>query len=463
MKIITRRKHQRGAVSILVAILLFVLIGVLGLALDSGLGYMTRAKLDAALDGAAIAAGEAVSRGANQSEQIANAQQAAVAYFGANYPVGYLGSTATLQTPSIVFDQTGTVTINVAAQAQVPVTFMQTYGFSLLNVAASSVATRKDLDMVFVIDTTGSMNTTWNGTSVPAAVRANAISFLNNFNVTQDRVALMHFAYGTQVDQPFNGNTRGFNLAAMTSAISGYNFKDSTNSSEAIFNALYQLDVVVTQPSSQRVIVFFSDGAPNSFASVFPTTSAYTAACKQQDGTIATADSNSTPAGLYADNIQSQQLNGTQPSQQQPAPNCYSSRASNVVASLPAAYNAHPASGVPGTFPIITNTPRPVTSTVNFVNVNNASRNLLEEMAAEARAEGIFVFTLGYGPELVEPEGANGELGEDVLKCMANTPDSLARCYTPSQPVGVFCYAATPADLGPCYEQLASQILRITK
>ena len=445
MKRIAAHKRQKGSVSIIVAVSLIALLGILGLAVDSGFGYMIKARLDAATDGAVIAAGEAVTRGNNQTEQTANAQQAATAFFAANYPAGFLGSSVTAGTPSIVFNA-GTVTIGMTAQASVPVTFMQTLGFKVLNVSASSQAIRKTLDMAFVIDNTGSLNTS----GVPAAVRSNAVAFLNNFDVTNDRVALMHFAYGTVVDVPFNGNTRGFDRTAMDADINKYTFNGSTNSAEAIWNARNQLNTVITQPSSLRVIVFFSDGAPNSFSSFFTTNQS---GCNNTAGTIASPDSAGTMSGLYNMNALNQALGSP----------CFQSNATKLVTAMPKWYNAHDVNEQ--IFPIWPVTaPRAVPNgNITYVNVNRASRNLLEAMAAQARIEGTYVFTLGYGPELVAPAGPDNELGEDVLKCMANTPDSLPRCYNPAQPVGVFCYAATPADLKPCFSQLASQILRISK
>ncbi|MDE1181681.1 VWA domain-containing protein [Paraburkholderia sp.] len=439
-------RRQRGAVNILVAVLLLAMCGVLGLAIDSGLGYMVRARLDAATDGAVIAAGQAVTRGNNQSEQIANAKAAASAFFDANFPVGFLGSTVTAGTPSIVFDQ-GTVTIDMSASAKLPVTFAQTMGFNLLNISAASQAIRKTLDMAFVVDTTGSMNTS----GVPAAVRANAINFLNNFDVTNDRVALMHFAYGTQIDVPFNGNTRGFDRTAMATAINKYAFSGSTNSAEGLWHARDQLNNAITQPSSLRVIVFFSDGSPNSFASMFDTTAT---ACNNTAGTVVTDDNGKLGGALYRIDQLSQAV----------ASPCYNGNAASLIKTLPQWYNAHDKNDQ--TFPIWpVSSPRPVTNgNVTGTNVNNISRNLLEAIAAKARSEGIYVFTLGLGDLLLTKQGAGDtEYGQDVLKCIANTPDSLSRCYNPKQPVGVYCHAATAADLKPCFSQLASQILRISK
>ena len=46
---------------------------------------------------------------------------------------------------------------------------------------------------------------------------------------------------------------------------------------------------------------------------------------------------------------------------------------------------------------------------------------------------------------------------------MANTTDAPTRCFNPSKPVGLYCFAATQADLTPCFSKLASAILRISK
>jgi Flp pilus assembly protein TadG len=436
------------------AFTILLMLAAVGLAIDSGIGYMMKAKLDAAADGAAIAAGQAVTRGSDQATQITNAKNAANAFFAANYPAGFLGSTATLSSPSVTINQ-GTVTVDIAATAQVPVTFMQLFGFNLLNVSTTSESIRRDLDMSVIIDTTGSMAT---DPAVPPAVQSAATLFLQQFDQLTDRVSLIHFAYGTVVDQAFNGDNRGFNLSAMTTAINNYNFNGSTNSSEAYWNALDQMLDVIKTPSSLRVIVFFSDGAPNSFASYFNTNQPSCNGIPSTTGalgTIISGDSPNTPAGLYQINTQNNKL----------ASPCYANTASNLITQLPQYYNAHGTSSWLGatTIPIQTSTPRPVTSTVNYTNVNNAARNIAEAMANLARSQGIYVYAIGRGAELLTPQGANGEIGEDVLKCMANTPDSLSRCYNPAQPVGVYCRALTPADLTPCFSKLASEILRISK
>jgi Flp pilus assembly protein TadG len=485
MKTYTRKtralRRQQGSVSILVAVSLIALLGIAGLAIDAGLGYMVKARLDSAVDGALVAAGQAVTRGATQAEQITNATTAANAFFAANYPQGFLGSTATLSAPSVNINK-GTVTIDLAAQASVPLTLMQIQGFKLLNVATTGEAIRRDLDMSFVVDVTSSMS----DTTTQAAVRSGSISFLNNFNTSTDRVSLMHFATGTVVDVPFKSDqSRGFDRTTMTNKINGYSFGGNTASVDAVWNAKYQLDHVITQPSSLRVIVFFSDGAPNSFAANF--TSGSTTTCATGGYTITSSDS---PPGTSKSSMQNNPGAFNSMTVQNQQSSCHDIYADNVT-SMPATYDVHAASDASSTLPITPASPiagtltRTVTSSMPYVgpvgssgptaaqtknilikyaNVNNASRNLMEMMAAKARAEGIFVFALGYGPSLLTKTGAgSGEVGQDILKCIANVADGPSRCYNSAQPVGVYCYAATPDAIKPCYAQLASAILRIAK
>lgn len=451
-------QKQKGQVFLIVAISLVVLLASLGLAMDTGMAYMTKAKLNAAVDSAVVAAATAVTQGTTQAEQTANATQAARNFFNANYPAGYLGTTVNFPDPTIVFNG-GQVTIDASASAAVPVTLMHLMNFKFLNVAAAAQTLRKDLDLAFVVDTTGSIT---NNPGDPALVRTNAKLFLTKFNALQDRVALLQFCFGTVVRDPFSPTSaRGFDIKKMDTDIDNFVFGGNTNSSEAVWNARDQLNNVIdpTKRSSLRVIVFFSDGAPNSFASDFPMKSGGTCT-----GTIATGDDRFVDqvTGLYSDNQINAQLPG----------NCWKNTGIPGNVTFPAWYNAHNPTDIPALreFPVLTALPRPVTNnmsnpTIAWQNVNRASRNLLEAVSAKARSEGIYVFTLGLGQLLTTQQGPDGEVGENVLKCMANTGDALPRCVTAGagQPVGIYCHAVDATALAPCFDKLASAILRITK
>ncbi|HEY8608165.1 MAG TPA: vWA domain-containing protein [Noviherbaspirillum sp.] len=457
----TTRGRQAGNVFIVFAISLVMLVGAVGLAVDSGIGYLVRARLNAAADAAAVAGARAATRGMNQAEQRSEAVTAATRFFLANYPPGYLGSTRTLDGVTVRFDDPvpGRLAVDVDARAVVPVTFMQAMGFEKLDVVASAQAIRKDVDMAFVVDTSGSMS------GVANEVRRHAAGFLDRFSPTSDRVSLAHFATGAEVDVPIRtGRMRGFDRAALRAAIAGYRFSGFTNSAEGFWHGRDQLNRIAPgDRSSLRVIVFFSDGSPNTVSSHFRLAGA--TACGRA-GSLTTDDGGAVgrPGGLWDPARQDTVLPGS----------CF--QGSGIAGSLaedgiPPWYNAH---GIDDReFPLVTSLPRPVTSDTStpqaaYVNINRAAKNLPEAMAARARAEGIRVFTLGLGSLLrntTGPDAAPDDTGENLLKCMANTDDAPARCRAAgaAQPRGTYCHAATADDLQPCFSMLASEILRLSR
>lgn len=441
-------KRQSGQVLIMVALSAVVLIASVGLAIDSALGYFVKAKLNAAVDAASLAAARGVTAGNSEEEQRDSARQSARDFFNVNYPDHFLLSTPVLHPVGVVFDR-GTVTIDVAASASLPVSLMGVLGFKTLDVAASAQTIRKDLDMVLVMDTSRSLENNAD------AVRAAGKSFLNKFNATVDRVGLLHFASEAQIDVPIRQVKRGFDRSGMTmkgGKIDQFAFVGGTNSSAGMFQAREQLnDIAQVDRSSLRVIVFFSDGSPAAFSSYFPNKDNK---CEYAGG-LATFPKLQNPAlaGLYrmkvSDSLQ------------------YGDCDAKQITALPAWYNANN-DAARREFPIVTNTPRVVTASTataqaQWTNVHRASRNLVEAMAAKARQEGIFVFTLGMGASLKTKEGPDNELGEDLLRCLANTTDAKAACRKPAEPAGLYCYAATESELSPCFTRLASAILRISK
>ena len=444
-------RRQRGQIIVLVALSIFVLLSTVALALDAGLSYTVKAKLNAATDAASLAAARAVSHGDGEAAQRENARKAAQRFFDANFPATYMLSTATMNEPVITFDPDGKVTVDITASAAMPISLLGVVNSTPLAPGALTRTERKDLDMVLVMDTSGSLK------GSAKSVRASGISFLNKFNTTQDRVGLLRFSYGAVVDDPISTSDRGFDLASMVGHITNYQFDGSTASAEGMWNARDQLNKIPAgnKRSNLRVIVFFSDGAPNSFGSYFEFKNPED--CKRA-GTIATGDATSAhyPIGLYyIDRIATPLPGGCTPDRYTPL--------TSLIAKLPDWYNAH---NTKQEFRIVTDSPREVTSdvsneTVAWRNVNRAARNLAEAIASKARDERIYVFTLGLGSQLKAGTGPDGEKGEDVLKCMANTPDS--GCFKAGQPVGVYCYAATDNDLTPCFSKLASAILRISK
>ncbi|TXI86150.1 vWA domain-containing protein [Cupriavidus sp. Marseille-Q8015] len=431
------RAGQRGQITIIAGFLMVGLAGMVGLAVDAGMAYVTKARLNAAVDAAAVAAARAVTNGTTQAEQTASARQAATDFFNANYPTGYLGGTPSLNTTSVQFDQ-GKVTIGVSATSTMPLTLTKVLGFNNIAVAASSTSIRKDLDMVFVIDSSGSMSPVW------STVRSNANSFLNQFSPSTDRVGLVHFSSGGVSDIAIRTSQRGFDRPAMQTRITGMSNGGNTNYAEGLWQARAQLNSIpALNRSSLRVIVFFSDGRPNTLAATYQLNGNRTCA-----GGITATSASSNATGYYAFDRQDTTLTG----------NCdggSSLSGNEVPKEMPTYYNAHNASDTE--FLIVGGSPNTVTSSTNggnlSKNVYNAATNVPLAMASALRSAGVYIFTLGLD--------GNGGFDQDLLRNMANTSD--AKLYNNQQPSGIYCYAATINDLRPCFAKLASEILRISQ
>ena len=132
-----------------------VLLLFVGIAIDSGIGYGVKAKLSSAVDAAALAAGKALGQPGTDAGRIENAKSTARKFFAANFPDGYLRATPTMQDPVIVHDQTtGQWNISVTASATVPTFFLRLSDQTTFTAQSEAAATRRDLDMAFVIDDT---------------------------------------------------------------------------------------------------------------------------------------------------------------------------------------------------------------------------------------------------------------------------------------------------------------------
>ncbi|WP_454720333.1 MULTISPECIES: VWA domain-containing protein [Cupriavidus] len=471
--------RQRGQITLIAAMTMIGLLGVAGLAVDAGMAYVTKAKLNAAVDSAAVAAARAVTNGTTQSDQAAAARQAAQDFFDTNFPSGYLQAVPTMATPSVLFDTptSGAVTINVSASATMPLTLMKVLGFNNVAVAATAQSIRRDLDLIFVIDASSSMSPVW------STVKSNANSFLDQFSPSSDRVGLVHFASGGLSDIAISTTTRGFDRPNMQSTITKLSNGGNTNYAEALYQARAQLDSITSNRSSLRVVVFFSDGQPNTLAASYKmgtvTTTAVTTNCNRNCTTTTTTSApvpnNTVCAGGITATSPGSGLSGFYVISQQNTKitsgacatlssttttgDTNNGRRNGTVTTtvtqpiaMPQWYNAHNAADQQ--YPIYpTSVPYTVTSTYSAQNVYYAATNVPVEMASYLRDNNVYIFTLGLD--------GNGGFDENLLKNMANTTD--APLYNKNQTSGVYCYAKTIDNLKPCFSKLASEILRISR
>ncbi len=455
----TRRSRNRGAIIILMIVALPALLAVTGLAIDSGRAYGVKAKLSAAVDAASLAAARAVANGE------AAAITAANKYYSANFPNNYLESTPNTPNVAFSYSSSGDVTVDVTATADMPTSFANFVGISQMDIASNAQTIRRTVDLAFIVDNTTSLRLGAIG-DVTQDVVDRSKDFIQNFSETFDRVALIKYAFGAEVPVPFNA-ARGFSKSTMETEIDNFEFGGNgqpnqfTNASEGMWKGVEEIENA-NQPASLRVIVFFTDGAPNTFASQFSFDDS-----SDRVGAIRTGSGSSgTPRGLWeADKV----------AEEAPSPWDYGSSVDDHLAGLPDYYNAHD----PNANDIEVINPshprRPVTDynpgsdSANdlYVKVNRISRNLPEDMAEYARQNGIIVLTLGLGSRLTETTGPDSEVGEDMLLRMANDPKmltipALAGDFKTNQPQGIYCHAIDENALAPCFEEMLEVIIRLT-
>ncbi len=142
------RGDRRGAVAVFLAFAIVPMIGFVGIATDTGRGYLVKSRLSSALDSAALAGALVIS----EKNRNADIQM----YFDANFPPGYMD--ATIKGPKIKVKKRAQ-TVTLTASATIPTTFMRLFGYETITVNAMAETTGKltPLDVVLAIDMSASM------------------------------------------------------------------------------------------------------------------------------------------------------------------------------------------------------------------------------------------------------------------------------------------------------------------
>jgi Flp pilus assembly protein TadG len=164
-------KDERGAVAVFLGAGIIVLVGVVGLSVDTIRGYLVQSRLSAALDSAGLAGGRVMF----SPTRDADIQM----FFNANFPPGYMGATVT--GPTITTDPSNSV-LTLSASADVGTTFMRVLGYDTLTVASTSQITRQTniLEVVLAVDMSGSMNSSVSGGGTRIAAARTAAKSLTS-------------------------------------------------------------------------------------------------------------------------------------------------------------------------------------------------------------------------------------------------------------------------------------------
>jgi Mg-chelatase subunit ChlD len=493
---VSRKLRERGIAIYVSCVILVMAIPMVGLAIDGTMLYIIRCRLQGAVDGAALAAAKALSRGNDDTAQKAAATTAAATYVKLNYPATYFfSSDATVSTSpgadviidlSVAHQRTVTVTAHVVE----PTLFMRYLSFVSTNVNATATTVRKDSNIVLVLDRSGSM--TVSGSCDP--MKQAAINFINNFAEGRDNIGVVTFSTSAYANLPITSS----NFKAQSTTIIKSMVCDGSTSSAAGLWLGYDQLVSLNQPAALNFEVFFTDGEPTGEVMNMPLTA--TSTCTQ--GTSHGAGNPKTITGLFATFTtgtnfiglanNNPKLNGTTQdfsggTDQFIAPNSAGcAYAPNWTPLPPANWMDHsdfvglPLTDIYGSK--LTNqaykptTPASVNG-VTYVDIINqangipAATNAADDAALQIRSgnpdtvpganvghslTGIIIDAIGLGNAQV-PLPADGIFLERV------TNDPRSPIYDSNKPAGLFVYAAQSSDIGSAFNQIASEILRISK
>jgi len=461
------------------AVTMATLLLVTGLAADAGRGYVVKAQLTKAVDGAALAAARTLNSGTPRAD--------AVRVFNANFPPGTLG-TAVSPDPTAAGDffslstnaATGINEVTVTATVVLPTTFMKLGRFQEITVKSAGIANRRMVDLSLVVDVSGSLGSQW------PQVRDATREFINFFDAASDRMALITFSYSGKVLDAMP-SARGFNKTKLVNDVPGSLPGGVTNTAEGLYRGWDELRTVPAgQQSGIRVIVLFTDGSANTVPGLFDATGV-AKGLFVGDFPKATPD----PDGITSNTPSIQGLYQTETGVRSPSVSISVTWNSTTTLSgaqkwLPATttQDHHRSSGIPTAFPLFSNAIKVDGMAQDAVrglrhwdatqgkypaeawNIRNAATNIVEIIANQARNDTtgdykIRIYAIGMGDLVRMPLGTRPEKAEDVLKRVVN--DKTSADFNSSQLEGKYYFAKTAADLGGAFQALQNQIIRLAK
>lgn len=258
-------RKKKGFVIITGGLMLLFVIPVVGLAIDASFLFAVKARLQSAADAAALAAARSLSVGLTMAEQEGSAVSRAEAFFGANYPPGLFNTNS--RSLSVEVAETGfrTRTVTVTAAVDSPLFFMRILVNSPTTiVSATGKASRRDVNVILVLDRSGSMNS--NG-GCPA-MRSAAKGFVNLFANQRDRLGMITYgiSYALTYAPNMNFKTSSPTLPAVIDTIT---CSGGTGIAQGLYKGYEQI-AQINEPGALNVILLFTDGVPNTVTADFP-------------------------------------------------------------------------------------------------------------------------------------------------------------------------------------------------
>ena len=152
------------------------------------------------------------------------------------------------------------------AEAAAPTMFMRLFGWDTVPVRAGAYAARRDVNVMVVIDRSASLKSVGAWDDVQQA----AITFIEQFDNNRDRVGVVTFGTGANVDVPLATGFKTGDLAKNVILSQTVPNSASTNAPLGMWLAYSEL-LRINDPDALNAIVFFTDGQPSSFTAQWRT------------------------------------------------------------------------------------------------------------------------------------------------------------------------------------------------
>ena len=517
----TSQLKQKGQAIVFIALISSSLIALAGLAVDLVLAYTVKTFLATATDAAALGAVRALERGITYEDQQNEVQRVAGMLFDANFPDGLMltGNTGKFdQSISIaaktmdsgapaMFEQDpdmkpGMREVRINTIAEAPTFFMRYFGVDKVVVRSSAYAARRDVNVVVVLDRSASLKSAnaWDD------VQESAITFVQKFDNNRDRVGLVTFGTGANVDfQLASGFKTGNALENMilTQQVPSSAY---TNYSTGLWLAYSEL-LRVADGDALNAIVFFTDGQPSAFSAKFRMRTWDSPDCDQSwvEGTVGAGQDTSS-----WNNPRFYDVRGLWKRQAGPAPVYYGSGSSsydhpsnpncngmnqwggnveyafNSSYDWPSAWTVSEPGGSSKTFCIddsasgcegddgnysysrsdsrlFSDSSNYSNSTFRGTNVHNGAKNLSLNIAQVARQDtslgGVYVHAIGLG-------GYGYDADATFMKTMANDPSNsygVQISAVDAEPMGSYVYAPNLGELQAAFDKVRSEVMRLTR
>ncbi len=242
-------RGETGAVMVIVAGGMVILLGMAGLALDTGRAFLVKAQLSRAVDAGVLAGARAVRGG----ESVARSQALAVSRANGVD----VDDPLTKVDVSFGTDGDGNQTVTMTARRPMRTALMKLLGQDVVDVASSATAVVPPIDLVLVVDQSGSLESAnaWDD------LQRSVGRFAQYFSEEIDQMSLVSFgtrgATRIPLQTPFKN--------AVSRQISGMNSVGWTNTGEGLELAYRQITGPSVRERAVKVVVFFTDGRPTAF------------------------------------------------------------------------------------------------------------------------------------------------------------------------------------------------------